>query len=163
MRSIDPCPLEPQTLAVQSPASLPYNALAFAAEDFKIGLRVPEERTTVERRPGIYSLKETRLAIMKTSLPALALLIGFGSPASAWEMTPLSRCFEAMEGGSVIRSFSNEDWFSPATRQYHLETEHIWVFYRGELFDLYYDTLGEGASAAYCEVKQFYPGEGQPY
>ncbi len=107
--------------------------------------------------------KEVPLAMLKKYISALTFVVGMGSPAHAWEVTPLSRCFEAMERGAIVRSFSNEDWFSPVTRQYHLETEHIWGFYGAELFDLYYDTRSTGPSAAYCEVKQFYPGEGQPY
>lgn len=138
-------------------------SLAFALGEFKI-LRPPvlAHLTALGGRLGLDVSGEALLAMMKTFVSAFGFLVGFGSAAGAWDLAPLSSCFEAMEFGSIVRSFSNEDWLSPRTRQYHFETEHVWVFYRGEFFDLYYDTNSPGASAAYCEVKRLYPGDGQP-
>ena len=111
---------------------------------------------------GICFIQKMQLFGMKKSISALAILIGFGSPASAWELAPLARCFEAMERGSIVHSFSRDDWHNSLTQQFHFQTEHVWVFYDTEFFDLYYDKAGMGAAAAYCEVKRLYPGEGQP-
>lgn len=103
-----------------------------------------------------------RLKTMKTFVAYVVFILGFGTPAIAWDITPLARCFEAMERGAIVQSFSKEDWYNPLTQQHHFETEHVWVFYGGEFFDLYYVKEGTGASPAYCEVKQLYPGAGQP-
>lgn len=119
-------------------------------------------RGMLERHVGICSVQKMQLFGMKKSITALAILIGFGSPASAWELAPLARCFEAMERGSIVQSFSKDDWHNSLTQQFHFQTEHVWVFYDTEFFDLYYDKAGMGAAAAYCEVKRLYPGEGQP-
>ena len=119
-------------------------------------------REVLERHVGICFVQKMQLFGMKKSITALAILTGFGSPASAWELAPLARCFEAMERGSIVHSFSRDDWHNSLTQQFHFQTEHVWVFYDTEFFDLYYDKAGMGAAAAYCEVKRLYPGEGQP-
>jgi len=116
----------------------------------------------LERHVGIYFIQKMRLFTMRKSMPALAIFLGVGSPASAWELAPLARCFEAMERGSIVQSFYKDDWHNSLTQKFHFQTEHVWVFYDTEFFDLYYDKAGTGASAAYCEVKRLYPGEGQP-
>jgi hypothetical protein len=119
-------------------------------------------RGVLERHVGIFFVQKMQLFGMRRSIIALAILTGFGSPASAWELAPLARCFEAMERGSIVHSFSRDDWHNSLTQQFHFQTEHVWVFYDTEFFDLYYDKGGMGAAAAYCEVKRLYPGEGQP-
>ena len=119
-------------------------------------------RGVLERHVGIFFVQKMQLFGMRRSIIALAILTGFGSPASAWELAPLARCFEAMERGSIVHSFSRDDWHNSLTQQFHFQTEHVWVFYDTEFFDLYYDKAGMGAAAAYCEVKRLYPGEGQP-
>ena len=119
-------------------------------------------RGVLERHVGIFFVQKMQLFGMRRSIIALAILTGFGSPASAWELAPLARCFEAMERGSIVHSFSRDDLHNSLTQQFHFQTEHVWVFYDTEFFDLYYDKAGMGAAAAYCEVKRLYPGEGQP-
>lgn len=154
--------MPPALRTIRRPHSL-EKSLAFAAGELKI-LRptVPAHLTALGGRLGVVVSGEALLAMMKTFLNTLAFVIGFGSPASAWDLAPLSSCFEAMELGSIVSNFSREQWSNPLTHQFYFETEHVWVFYRGEFFDLYYETQTPGPSAAYCEVKRLYPGEGQP-
>ena len=81
-------------------------------------------------------------------------VVCFSNTAFAWTPMRLNACFEAVERGVVVKTFTKNEWTNPNTGNYHYRTEHIHAFYNGEIFDLFRTPTGE----AFCEALFLYQG-----